>query len=93
MSPSINSRAFSFPVQSEQTMAEQEAQLQQAQEQLQELHASEAQLQRALEASTAESAATIAVLKATMESASSEALELEQRRHVSGGVGSQVTLS
>ena len=79
------------PVQSEQTMAEQEARLQQAQEQLQELHALEAQLQRALEASTAESVATIAVLKATMESASTEALELEQRRHLSGSNPLQMT--
>ena len=81
------------PVQSEQTMAEQEARLQQAQEQLQEVRASEAQLQWAPEASMVESAATIAVLKATMESASTEALELEQRRHVSTGHELRVTSS
>ena len=73
-------------------MAEQEARLQQAQEQLQELQAAQAQLQQALEASSAESTATIAALKATMECASTEAIELEQRRHVSGGHALQMTL-
>ena len=90
--PLRNSRACLFSGQSEQTMAEQEARLQQAQEQLQELQAAQAQLQQALEASSAESTATIAALKATMECASTEAIELEQRRHVSGGHALQMTL-
>ena len=84
-------RALLSPVQSEQTMAEQEARLQQAQEQLQELHALEAQLQRRWKPAPLRAWPTIAVLKATMESASTEALELEQRRHLSGSNPLQMT--
>ena len=67
-------------MQSEQTMAEQEAGLEQLREQLAEIRASRAQLENALAASAAESQATIAALKASMACASSEALDLAQRR-------------
>ena len=62
-------------------MAEQEARLEHLQDQLQEARAAHAELERALAASSAESAATIAALKASMQCANSEALELAQRRH------------
>jgi hypothetical protein len=62
-------------------MTEQEARLEQLQDQLQAARAYHAELERALAASTAESAATIAALKSSMQCASSEALELAQRRH------------
>ena len=67
-------------MQSEQTMAEQEAALGQLREQLTEVRASHAQLEQALAASTAESQATIEALRSSMACASSEALELAQRR-------------
>ena len=62
-------------------MAEQEAALALAREQASELRASRAQLERALAASTAESAATIGALKASMQQQTAEALELEQLRY------------
>lgn len=68
-------------MQSEQTMAEQEAALVQLRQELTELRASSAQLEQALAASTAESQATIEALRNSMACASSEALELAQRRH------------
>ena len=67
-------------MQSEQTMAEQEAALGQLRDQLTEVRASHAQLEQALAASTAESQATIEALRSSMACASSEALELAQRR-------------
>lgn len=63
-------------------MAEQEAKLEALQDQLTEARAAHAGLERALAASSAESAATIAALRASMENASSEALDLAQRRCV-----------
>ena len=70
----------SLDVQSEQTMVEQELALEQLRGQLTELLASNAQLEQALAASTAESHATIETLKSSMACASSEALELARRR-------------
>ena len=61
-------------------MAEQEAALGQLRDQLTEVRASHAQLEQALAASTAESQATIEALRSSMACASSEALELAQRR-------------
>lgn len=67
-------------VQSEQTMAEQEAKLEQLTEELTGLKAQNAQLERALAASTSDSEATIAALKSSVECATSEAMELAKRR-------------
>ncbi|BDA44416.1 probable Kinesin-like protein KIN-12E [Coccomyxa sp. Obi] len=64
----------------EATVAEQEAALALAREQASELRAARAQLERALAASTAEAAATIGALKASMQQQTAEALELEQLR-------------
>ena len=75
--PSVQSLAM----QSEQTMAEQEAALGQLRDQLTEVRASHAQLEQALASSTAESQATIEALRSSMACASSEALELAQRRY------------
>lgn len=61
-------------------MAEQEAALALAREQASELRAARAQLERALAASTAEAAATIGALKASMQQQTAEVLELEQLR-------------
>ena len=63
-------------------MAEQEASLAVLREQASELRAARAQLERALAASTAESAATIGALKASMQRQTADALELEQLRWV-----------
>ncbi|CAL8470378.1 g9920 [Coccomyxa elongata] len=64
----------------EATVAEQEAALALAREQASEQRAARAQLERALAASTAEAAATIGALKASMQQQTAEALELEQLR-------------
>lgn len=61
-------------------MAEQEGTLALMREQASELRAARAQLERALAASTAEAAATIGALKASMERQTADALELEQLR-------------
>ena len=73
-------------MQSEQTMAEQEAALERLRAELAELGASSARLEQALAASTAESQATIEALRSSMACASSEALELAQRRHAQQSV-------
>lgn len=67
-------------MQTEATVAEQEAALALAREQASEQRAARAQLERALAASTAEAAATIGALKASMQQQTAEALELEQLR-------------
>ncbi|KAK9915787.1 hypothetical protein WJX75_004111 [Coccomyxa subellipsoidea] len=64
----------------EATVAEQEGTLALMREQASELRAARAQLERALAASTAEAAATIGALKASMERQTADALELEQLR-------------
>lgn len=66
--------------QTEATVAEQESALALAREQASELRAARAQLERALAASTAEAAATIGALKASVEQHTAQALELEQQR-------------
>jgi len=67
-------------MQTEATVAEQESALAMAREQASEMRAARAQLERALAASTAEAAATIGALKASLEQHTAQALELEQQR-------------
>lgn len=67
-------------------MAEQEVKLEQLTEELKGLTAENAQLKRALADSTSESEATIAALKSSMECATSEAIDLAERRQASPSV-------